>query len=190
MLLANYKNKLAGLMLLSVLAIFILTILPSFHQRIAVSVTPELPDALMEDVVALVFDKQGKPKMKIVAPKMVHFAKNDMTKLVTPQLTLYRKSPTPWFVTSKSAEATKGADQINFWDDVVVQHAADENNPATIIKTPTLTVNPNAQIAETNDFIILTQPNIVIKGVGMHADMNNGDIKLLSQARGEYVPNS
>ncbi|MCW5582746.1 MAG: LPS export ABC transporter periplasmic protein LptC, partial [Gammaproteobacteria bacterium] len=63
-------------------------------------------------------------------------------------------------------------------------------SPATLIKTPTLSVQPNKQIAETNDLITLIQPNLVVKSTGMYADMNTGNIKLLSQARGEYVPNS
>jgi lipopolysaccharide export system protein LptC len=113
-----------------------------------------------------------------------------MTHLSTPQLTLYRKSPVPWYVTSKFAEATKGAEHVNFREDVMVQHAADQHNPATVIKTATLTVLPNAEVAETSDEITMEQPNIVIKGIGMRADMNTGDIQLLSQARGVYVPNS
>jgi lipopolysaccharide export system protein LptC len=161
-------------------------------QRQAATVTnrPQLPDAYMEDVVALIMDKQGKPSMKIVTPRLVHYTENDTTQLKSPQLTLYRKSPKPWFITAKYAKATQGINNVDFWDNVTVHHAADENNPATIIKSPTLTVHPEKQIAKTNDLITLIQPNLVVKATGMYADMNTGDIKLLSQARGEYVPNS
>lgn len=187
----TYKHSIIGIIILGVAASFaIVTFSSLYTSHYAAKQTLELPDAYMEEATALIFDKQGKPKMKVVTPRMVHFAKNDVTKLETPQLTLYRKSPQPWYVTSKYAETIKGSEQINFWENVVIQHAADEGSPATIIKTPTLTVTPNTQIAETNDPIEMTQPNIVVKGIGMHADMSNGDIKLLSEARGEYVPNS
>ncbi|MCW5584346.1 MAG: LPS export ABC transporter periplasmic protein LptC, partial [Gammaproteobacteria bacterium] len=54
-----------------------------------------LPDVLMEDVIAIVIDKQGKPSMKIVTPKMIHFPENDTTHITAPELTLYRKSSQP-----------------------------------------------------------------------------------------------
>ncbi len=101
---------------------------------------------------------------------------------------MYRKSPNPWYVTAKFAKATQGIENVYFWKNVVIHHAADFNSPATLIKTTTLMVHPNKQTAETNDIITMIQPSLVVKATGMHADMNNGDIKLLSQARGEYEP--
>ena len=139
-------------------------------------------------LVAIIMDKQGKPHMKIETPKMVHFSENDSSELTTPQLTIYRKSPQPWFITSKFAKATQGIQHVDFWEDVTVHHAADLASPATIIKTPKLRVYPHDQTAETDALITLIQPNIVVKATGMIADMNAGSIKLLSQARGEYAP--
>jgi len=152
--------------------------------------TVELADAIMENVSALIMDKQGKPSMKIVSPKMIHFALHDTTQLIEPELTLYRKSPKPWYIKAKYARATEGIDNINFSENVTLHHAADQNNPVTLIKTATLTVQPNKQIALTNDLITLIQPGLTVKSTGMHADMNTGDIKLLSSARGEYVPST
>ena len=51
-------------------------------------------------------------------------------------------------------------------------------------------VHPNEQTAETNALITLYQPNITVNAIGMTANIDTGDIKLLSQARGEYAPNS
>ncbi len=160
-----------------------------YHNSDPVAITPStLPDAYMEEVEAVLYDKQGKPKMKIVSPKMMYYSKDDKTLLTMPQLTLYRKSPQPWYISAKTAEAFDGTEHVYFKENVTIQHAADLNNPATVIKTTTLLVHPTTQIAETNDPITLIQPNVVVKGTGMHADINNGDIKLLSDARGEYVP--
>src|SRR5205085_12341372 len=58
------------------------------------------PDAFMEEVVATMLDKQGKPTLKIISPKMTHYLENDTTVIIKPILTLYRtthqKSPKPW----------------------------------------------------------------------------------------------
>jgi lipopolysaccharide export system protein LptC len=152
--------------------------------------TSHLPDALMENVTALIMDKQGKPKLKIKTPKLVHFKMDDMTQFTTPEVTLYRKSPNPWLIKSRQAKATQGIENIDFWDHVSIQHAADDNNPSTNIKTTALTVHPNKNLAETTHHITLVQPSLIVKALGMHANLNTGDIKLLSQARGEYVPGS
>lgn len=150
--------------------------------------TPLLPDAIMEDVVTVIYDKQGKPRLKIATPRMVHYLENDATNLTTPEVTLYRKSPQPWRITSQYAKATDGTNKVDFWENVIIQHTGDHNSPTTLIKTPTLTVHPERQTAQTNDAITLIQPSIVVKSIGMFADMDSGNIKLLSEAIGEYVP--
>jgi len=150
----------------------------------------QTPDAYMENVTAIILDKFGKVTMKIITPKMVHYSKNDTTDFTDPQLTLYHKSPNPWFIESKTAKAWHGIDNVVFKDDVTIHHPADYNNPATVIKTTTLTVHPNEKLAETTEPITMIQPNSVMKAIGMQADMDSGNIKLLSQAQGEYVPES
>jgi lipopolysaccharide export system protein LptC len=187
----TYKNTILSLIMIAFMGLAAWTTFLSYRPESTITTQlTQLPDAFMEDVTALIMDKQGKLNMKIVTRKMVHYAENDTTHLASPELKLYRKSPTPWHITSKHAKATQGIDNIDFWDNVVIHHPADQYNPATLIQTTKLTVYPNKQLAETNDSITLIQPNIVVKATGMHADMNTGEIKLLSQARGEYVPSS
>ena len=150
----------------------------------------QIPDAYMENVTTIILDKFGKISLKIVTPKMVHYAKDDLTDFINPQLTLYHRSPNPWFIASKTAKAWHGIDNVIFSDDVTIHHPANYNNPATVIKTRSLTVHPNTKTAETAEPITMIQPNSIMKAIGMQADMDSGNIKLLSQAQGEYVPDS
>jgi len=186
-----YKNIIISVVMIAALGLATWTTFLSGKPPILLPTqTAALPDAFMEDVTALIMNKLGKPRMKIVTPKLVHFADQDTTRLTSPQLTLYRQSPEPWYITSKYATASLGVDKVDFFDEVTIHHAADQHNPATLIKTSALTVYPNKQTAETNALITLVQPSITIKAVGMFADMNTGNIKLLSATKGEYVPNS
>lgn len=146
------------------------------------------PDAMMEGVIATIINKEGAPALKIETPKMVHYLREDTTNITSPHITVYRDSPKPWHIHSDSATATKGINQIIFHDHVVINHDHDTENPSTLIKTTVLTVFPNKKVAETNDPIILVQPDTIIHAVGMFADLNDGTVKLLSNARGEYVP--
>ncbi|MCE3238316.1 MAG: lptC [Gammaproteobacteria bacterium] len=146
------------------------------------------PDAFMEDVVAIIINKQGNPSLRIESPKMVHYADNDTTDITTPHLMLYRQSPEPWHINSNYAKATQGLTEVFFWNHVVIHHLQDVANPTTDMTTSTLTVFPDQQIAKTDDTITVVQPNTTIHGVGMLANLNDGTVQLFSQARGEYVP--
>lgn len=165
-----------------------ITYIAYYSQNVIPASPAEQPDAYMEDVTAVFLDTFGKPKIKITTPKLIHYMTADSTDLINPYLTIYRKSPKPWFISSRYAKATHGIDNINFREDVTIHHPGDENMPATIIKAPTLLVHPNRETAETNEHIELIQPNITVKATGMHANMNSGQIQLLSEAKGEYVP--
>lgn len=185
-----YKNTFISICMVAIIGLAAWTTLSYHPQEQSSLPAATLPDAYMEDVVALIMDKQGKPKIKIETPKMVHFTNNDISELTNPHLTVYRQSPQPWFITAKFARAKHGIDHVDFWEDVMIHHACDLMSPSTIIKTPKLTVHPNDQTAETDSNIILIQPNIVVKAIGMIANMADGNIKLLSQAQGEYVSDS
>lgn len=185
----TYRHTFLSLFLIASIAIFVWsTYFVDTKKKDIVPLIDNIPDAQMEDVIAIIMDKEGNPKLRIETPKMVHFLKDDTTRLLTPHLTLYRGTPEPWYITSQYAKATQGIETVNFWEQVKIEHSADDHSPNTTIKTDTLTVYPNKHTAETADLITMIQPNLVVNATGMFADMNTGDIKLLSQARGEYVP--
>lgn len=186
----TYKHTLISSVTIIIVLVAAWLTLAYLHKSSKTITTTSQPDAVMEDVVATTMNKQGKVKLKIVTSKLVHYAEDNTTNLTSPIVIIYRQSPQPWRITSKFAKAFGGIDQVDFWGNVIIQHAVTSHDPETIIRTATLTVYPNKQTAETHDSITLTQPNTFIKAIGMFANMNNGDIKLLSQARGEYVPHS
>ncbi|MBV8802095.1 MAG: LPS export ABC transporter periplasmic protein LptC [Gammaproteobacteria bacterium] len=183
------KNSLIGLLLILSIGLSSWSILiGKKSQALAPTNSSTEPDAYMEEVIAIILNKQGAPSMKIETPKMVHYAENDVTDISKPHITVYRQSPEPWYINSTFAKAKDGIDQILFWDNVIIHHAEDSANPTTTMTTTSLTVFPNQQLAKTDQSITVTQPNATLHAVGMLANMNDGTVKLLSNARGEYVP--
>jgi len=148
------------------------------------------PDAYMENIVAIMMDKKGLPSLKIEAPKMLHYIEKDTTHIITPHVTIFRDSPEPWYINSDTADATNGTEQIVFSNHVIIHHPADVANPNTTMNTTSLTVFPDQQQAKTVDPVVITQPDTIIHAIGMLANLNSGTIKLLSNAKGDYVPNS
>jgi len=148
------------------------------------------PDAFIEGVSTVILNKQGLPTLKVQSPKMVHYQLNDSTDIEKPHIIVYRDSPEPWHIHAEYAKATHGLDQIVFWDHVLIFHKSDPVHPTTTMRTSTLTVLPNQQIAKTADPVLLLQPDTTIHAIGMLANMKEGTVKLLSEARGDYVPSS
>src|SRR3990167_5867796 len=116
------KNALIGLFMLTIAGLAAWSTLSLRPQAPSHPVSAALPDAFMENITALILDKQGKPSMKIVAPKMIHYAENDSASLTQPNLTLYRKSsPEPWHVTANYAQTSQGIDHVDFWHNVRIR---------------------------------------------------------------------
>ncbi len=144
----------------------------------------------MEDVVAITLNKEGKPTLKLITPKMVHYPENDMTDVFAPRVTVYRKSPEPWYIDSDFAKASQGTNSILFWSHVNIHHPADTENPKTSFLTEALTIFPDQQLASTDQPVTFIQPDTTVHAVGMMANLNENTVKLLSQTQGEYAPSS
>lgn len=146
------------------------------------------PDAFMEEITAIIFNKSGLPSLKIQAPKMIHYQSDDSTHIREPHVTFFRDSTNPWDIRSFYGETQRGVEQIIFSNHVVIHHVADKTNPTTTLTTNSLTIFPDQKLATTTDPILITQPNTTVHAIGMTANLNNGIIKLLSEAKGEYAP--
>lgn len=185
------RNTTMSLLFFIVFALSAWSILLSKQlQPTAIPQHPNEPDAYMENIVAIVMNKQGSPSLKIESPKITHYVEDDITYIHYPHVTVYRQSPEPWYINSDQAEASNGTEQIVFSDNVVIHHPVDIANPDTTMKTDSLTVFPDKEQASTEDAVVITQPDAVIHAIGMLADLNNGTVKLLSNAKGDYVPAS
>lgn len=182
------KNTMIALLLVLAVGLSSWSILLSKKANITASGSSSRPDAFMENVTATIINKEGLRSLLIESPRMVHYAENDTTVIESPHITVYRDSPEPWHINADNAKATQGTNKIFFWSNVIIHHPYDDSTPVTTFKTATLTVYPQQKMAQTADEVTLSQPESVVHAVGMMANLNDGEVKLLSQARGEYVP--
>lgn len=185
------KNPLINsLLLLAVLISTSAIIIIKHHKPVETKALPNQPDSFMEEVTATIMNKDGVPKLKIQAPRMTHYAMNNQTYFTKPHVTVYRQSPQPWFIDSDFGKAMNGIDHIIFSSHVVIHHPADFADPKTIMQTTSLDVFPNEKQATTSEAVTITQPDTVVHAIGMLANLEDGTVKLLSAAKGDYVPSS
>ena len=147
------------------------------------------PDAWMESVDATFIGQDGHLLMKVHAPTAKHYADKDTTFLTTPEFLLYRNSANPWRILAGKATAMHGIRQIRLSESVTLHHPGDNTQPATWVSTDKVTIHPNERTAETSEMVTLRQPHLSVRGRGLQADLNTGDIKLLAETRGEYALN-
>lgn len=185
------KNFSLSLLLIIALSLSAWSILLSHsNNRGSLTTNPREADSYMQDVVATIFNNEGKRSLTMTTPKMTHYPEGDTTQILTPAVTVYRQSPMPWYINSDSAKAIHGIDEILFSNNVNIRHPADIENPTTSMTTNMLTIFPSKQVASTDQPVVFTQPDTVIHATGMQANLDDGTIELLSQAKGEYVPTS
>lgn len=185
------RNSLIAFLLIFALGLSSWSIILSSKSPTTVTVAkPGQPDAFMEDVIAIIMNKEGHPALKLETPKMIHFSEEDTTELAIPHVTVFRQSPQPWHINAKHATTHRGVTEITFWDNVVIHHLADSDNPMTTMETAVLTILPDQNVAKTKEAVKVTQPDTTIHAIGMLANWYEGTVKLLSQAREEYVPTS
>lgn len=187
----SLKNILIGLLILLAASLSGWSVFLSSKSPILVTrSSSDLPDAFMENVIATVMNKVGNPSLKVETPKMTHYPTDDATELTSPHVTVYRESPQPWHINADHAKTKQGVSEIAFWDNVVIHHQADNDNPLTTMQTAALTIFPEQQIAKTNVAVTVQQPETTVHAVGMLANWDQGTVHLLSQAREEYAPKS
>ncbi len=184
------KNVLISFLLFVAVGLSSWSIIISKKKPVYIPKDQGVPDSYMENITATIIDKTGFQVLKIESPKMVHYSKNDTMDITTPHITFFRQSPEPWHINSDFAKATQGIEQILFWSNVVIHHNEDIAAHTTTMKTETLTVFPAKKIASTQDAVLITQPDTTIRAIGMWANLNDGIIKLLTDTKGEYAPNS
>lgn len=185
------KNPLINsLLLLAVLISSSIFIMSKQHKSAEIKASSNQPDSFMENVTATIMNKDGLPKLKIEAPKMVHYAENNQSYFTKPHVTIYRQSPQPWYIDSDFGKALNGIEHIIFSSHVVIHHLADAAEPGTSMQTTSLDVFPNQKQATTQEAVTITQPDTVVHAIGMLANLEDGTVKLLSEAKGEYVPSS
>jgi len=148
------------------------------------------PDAFMKQVVAIMLSRSGAPTLRVESPSMTHYTDNDSTQIETPHVVIYRESSQPWQVDAKHAVATHGLNTIHFSEHVVLHHPNDSDTTDTTLLTEGLTVFPDTEKAETDLPVTITQPNAMMQGIGMLSDLKEGTIRLLTQIRGQYVPDA
>lgn len=144
------------------------------------------PDYIVNDITAIRFDENGKPRHTLFARKMTHYGDNDTTLLEAPRFITTDAARAPVTVTSRTARLTGRADNVYFHDDVKVVRAAYQNQSEMTLTTNYLHVIPDEDIARTNQPVRVVDANTVVTANGLELNNKTRILQLQGRVRGTY----
>lgn len=146
-------------------------------------------------VESIQYNQTGSAEYLFSAERLSHYqadrngpSSHDYTAIEAPSFTFYQPDSNPWYMTAQEGRSTEDGELVALREDVRVW----QNNlgaEPTEITTSELLIRPGAQVAETDQFVMITHPRMVTRGVGMHADLEQDTFAIRSQGSTVYEPN-
>ncbi|KPJ95541.1 MAG: hypothetical protein AMJ53_02520 [Gammaproteobacteria bacterium SG8_11] len=156
------------------------------------------PDYFMYDGISTIMDESGKLKHQLESAYLAHFAEDNRTELQDANLTLHQQDGSLWSVKADRGTLHQDTEEIYLAGNVVIERpqapAPDVHDPQKAaqsglkIETDTLHVDPNLQIAQTEDPVVISNKDARVNAVGMKANLQTKSVELLAKVRGTYVP--
>jgi lipopolysaccharide export system protein LptC len=146
---------------------------------------PHLPDIVLENFTARQLGIDGKERYTLAANKMRHFRDDDSTELEKVDFSALEKNEPPLRVEASRARLTSKADEIFFFDKVLVVREPEGEQARLTAETTYLHVTPDAGMAKTDRPVVIKQGNSVVTAQGMELN-NKTRVATLTKAKAIY----
>jgi lipopolysaccharide export system protein LptC len=141
------------------------------------------------DGVALTgFDAIGRPRYRLFADRMTHYANSDDVDLIKPRLLSMRPDQPRVQATALTAHAQNNAETVQMQGNVVITRAPDGAHPAMRLETESLTAVPDDDHFWTNEPVRLQSGASVMHGDAMDFDNIARHVELRGNVVGTFPP--
>jgi lipopolysaccharide export system protein LptC len=147
-------------------------------------------DFFAQNIALTGFDAAGRPRYRLFADRMTHFANTDDVDLERPRLLSIRPDQPQVQATARVAHATNNAETVRMVGDVVLTRAADGRRAAMRLTTPELTALPDEDRFSTDAPVRLESGGAVMTAVGMDYDNVARHVVLRADVAGTFPPRS
>jgi lipopolysaccharide export system protein LptC len=144
------------------------------------------PDLELEDAVITRFRTNGQLKYRLHSPQIEHFETANETFLIAPELYLYSEPDPPWRITSKrgtisnSSPTGSSVEEVVLLEEDVRMLQKFQDGREFELRTPSITVIPDREYAETSRDVMITTHAGRTTAVGLQGDLNQGILHLFS----------
>ncbi|MDF0533037.1 LPS export ABC transporter periplasmic protein LptC [Shewanella yunxiaonensis] len=144
------------------------------------------PDYVADDLRSVSYDQNGMISSRVSAKHMEHYEQDDRTVFTNPVYWVFPdKGQTEWRMTALQGQLDKHSNKVVLQNDVIID-AISPTEPIQSISTSYLELNLSNMIMTSDKNILINGQDFNITGLGLYADLNAQQVKLLSQVKGTY----
>lgn len=147
------------------------------------------PDAIMENFSAIRLNENGEHRFIMAAKKLQHYPDDDSTTLELPRLTLLSNERSAIYINARRGIVSSKGDELFLHENVELLRDASAMQDKLTILSEYLHVVPGRDWADTDRAVTIIDPHNTLHAIGLEIDQKARTMKLLSQVRGEHVPN-
>ncbi len=147
------------------------------------------PTVYSQGVVSHVYDKNGKLQYRLSASEISYQGlKYAQTRMQQPRITFFQDgSQKPWNLSADQAIGNNKTTTLSFINNVELWNT-NENLGKTELTTNALDINTKEEFVHTNKPVTMQTPFSTTTATGMHINLKQEKINLLSDVRGNYAP--
>jgi len=146
------------------------------------------PDYIVKEFTSTSLGMDGKPRYRLAATKLKHFADDGTSELLRPRYDKFPADGKVVEITANQGWMNSDETELLLTGDVFIRKGATDDPSQTTASMETLRIFPEEDIAETDSPVHLEGQNTVVDAVGMHADLANDRLTLLSKVHGKQEP--
>ncbi len=155
---------------------------PQSTRQQATTVSSTRPDNFVRNMNLAIMDTTGRLNYRIQARHMLHDPDTDNLELGNPTMNIVRADGDVWNIAAEKGQIIAKNDRLWLLGQVDIRRPH-ETRPLHI-RTSTLLIKPDEQLAETADAATITSTHISIEAVGLTADFGHSRLKLHSRVQG------
>lgn len=157
------------------------------QARVMGGQSDQVPDYYAENLVTVEMDEQGKPRQRLIAERMEHFAHDNSMHLQKPHLLLIDPELPPWILRSETGWIAGDRKQAWLRGRVFMDREGEGVNTPYHLVTSELRLTREPDYAETQAPVYLLTNREEVDAIGMQVWFEpEMRIKLLSQVRGRF----
>lgn len=146
------------------------------------------PDAWAKNFVMLRTDEQGVAINRLEGDFMQHFPDDDSYVLQKTIVTVHQNNNPATTARSDTAVMDQGGARVQMIGHAYIERQPDEKNSIFSISSPTLTLYPDQDTVQTEDFATVINGSHTLKGKGMYYDNNSRQLQVNKNTQVTLTP--
>lgn len=191
---ARFYDRLAAtvsiglLLMLAGGSYFLAEVAQRFIQPGAVREGPDVADAFGEAVVLMRLNAEGEPVFRMSAQRLEHFRRSDTTTYLRPALATLEAGQAHLTVTAIRGSSRGESRETQLEGDVRFRRPGNAGEPALLIRTESVRVFSDTEIALTDRPVAITRGQSTLTGTGMEFNNRARTLRVDAAAKAVWSP--